>query len=114
MRGNEEMLRQALENVVRNALEWTPEGASVELALDTRGAQARFSVRDHAPGVPEDALEQIFLPFARVQAARDRASGGAGLGLAITARAVRLHGGEVRAENHPEGGLVVTLTLPLT
>lgn len=115
VQGNEELLRQALENVVRNALKWTPEGGAVEIALQ-RGAGAsqciRFVVRDHGPGVPEAALEQIFLPFARVQNARERTSGGAGLGLAITARAVQLHGGRVEAKNHPEGGLVVIVELP--
>lgn len=111
--GNPELLRQALENVVRNALSWTPEGSRVEIAL-RRGPNQRvqFVVRDHGPGVPEDALEQIFLPFARVQTARERTSGGAGLGLAITARAVQLHGGRVQAKNHSEGGLVITVELP--
>lgn len=115
VRGSEEILRQAVENVVRNAVRWTAEGTSVEVSLaevrgETRGA--RLEVRDHGPGVPAAALEEIFRPFSRVEAARERTSGGAGLGLAITERAVRLHGGRVRAKNAEGGGLVVTIELP--
>ena len=116
VRGNEEILRQAIENVVRNAIRFTPDGTSVEVSLvrDDRdgGRWARLEVRDHGPGVPEAALDEIFRPFARVESARERQSGGAGLGLAITERAVRLHGGQVRARNAEGGGLVVTIDLP--
>jgi hypothetical protein len=62
--------------------------------------------------VPEPALRTIFEPFFRVDEARDRLSGGAGLGLSITDRVIRAHGGTVRAHNHPDGGLVIELTLP--
>ncbi|NLC69745.1 MAG: hypothetical protein GX751_00125 [Desulfuromonadaceae bacterium] len=58
-------------------------------------------------------MEKIFQPFYRVAAARDRQSGGTGIGLAITERAVRLHGGSVKAANHPEGGLIVKIQLPM-
>ncbi|HZN12068.1 MAG TPA: ATP-binding protein, partial [Blastocatellia bacterium] len=66
----------------------------------------------HGPGVPPESLGEIFRPFYRVADARDRQSGGTGLGLTITERAVRVHGGSVSAENAPGGGLVVGLTLP--
>ena len=116
VRGNEEILGQAIENVIRNAIGFTPDGTSVEVSLarDDRdgGRWARLEVRDHGPGVPEEALDEIFRPFARVESARERQSGGAGLGLAITERAVRLHGGHVRARNAEGGGLVVTIDLP--
>jgi two-component system sensor histidine kinase CpxA len=69
-------------------------------------------VRDHGAGVPEEALAEIFRPFYRVDEARDREAGGVGLGLAIAERAVRLHGGEALAANAPDGGLVVTISLP--
>jgi two-component system, OmpR family, sensor histidine kinase CpxA len=69
-------------------------------------------VRDHGPGVPEGDLQRLFDPFYRVSEARDRDSGGFGLGLAIAARAVTLHGGMIRAENVPGGGLRVIITLP--
>ena len=70
-------------------------------------------VRDHGPGVPEDALEELFRPFYRVEEARDRLSGGSGLGLAIAERIIRLHGGTVKAVNARDQGLRVEIRLPL-
>lgn len=114
--GVPELLRRAVENVVRNAVRFTPEGSSVEVRLaraeDLPGRPARISVRDHGPGVPEESLKNLFEPFYRVAEARDRGSGGSGIGLAITRRAIRLHGGSVRAANVPGGGLAVVLELP--
>jgi two-component system sensor histidine kinase CpxA len=85
----------------------------VEVELRRDAQRALLTVRDHGPGVPEDALQGIFKPFYRVAGDRARQSGGTGLGLAITERAVALHGGSVLAENHAQSGLVVTLELPL-
>lgn len=116
LQGQEELLRRALDNVLRNAIRHAPEGSVISLALQRRsngGDEALISVRDRGPGVPEELLVQLFLPFFRVEEARDRQSGGTGLGLAITQRAVQLHGGQVAARNHPQGGLVVELHLPL-
>ena len=118
MNGVEELLRSAVENVVRNAVRFTPEGTAVEVALQRQnGARDRYaviSVRDHGKGVPEDALERIFRPFYRAEDARDRQSGGGtGLGLAITERAVRMHGGSVVATNAKDGGLSVEMRLKL-
>jgi signal transduction histidine kinase len=114
--GSQGMLRSAFENVVRNAIRYTAQGTEVEVSLGCRreggAAIAAVEVRDHGPGVPEAALGQLFRPFYRVADARDRLSGGTGVGLAITERAVRLHGGTVTAKNDPEGGLVVSITLP--
>jgi len=73
---------------------------------------ATVSIRDHGPGVPEEHLGTLFEPFARVADARERATGGAGLGLAITRRAVEIHGGTVSARNHPDGGLEISIRLP--
>jgi two-component system sensor histidine kinase CpxA len=70
-------------------------------------------IADSGPGVPEDSLDKLFRPFYRIDDARGRKTGGAGLGLAITERAVRLHGGTVKASNRPEGGLQVEIRLPL-
>lgn len=111
--GTAELLRRAVENVVRNAVRFTAEGTAVALHL-RRGSDggARIEVCDRGPGVPEAALAEVFRPFYRVADARDRGSGGAGLGLAIAERAVRLHGGAIRAENRSEGGLRVTIELP--
>lgn len=114
--GVPELLRRAIENVVRNAVRFTSEGSSVEVRLYRPEGMstpvARISVRDHGPGVPEEALGRIFEPFYRVADARDRRSGGTGIGLAITRRAVRLHGGSARAFNVPDGGLEIVLDLP--
>jgi signal transduction histidine kinase len=113
VRGSRELLQRAIENVVRNAVRFTDEGTDVEVALERRAERALLTVRDHGPGVPADALERIFKPFYRVAGDRARNSGGAGLGLAISERAVSLHGGRVQAQNHPSGGLVVTIELPV-
>jgi two-component system sensor histidine kinase CpxA len=118
IQGIEELLRSAVENVVRNAVRFTPEGTAVEVALQRQnGASDRFaviSVRDRGKGVPDEALEKIFRPFYRAEDARDRQSGGGtGLGLAITERAVRMHGGSVVAANAKDGGLSVEMRLKL-
>jgi signal transduction histidine kinase len=114
--GTEDLLRSAVENVVRNAVRYTAEGTQVEIALQARNGAADhaavITVRDHGHGVPEELIENIFRPFYRAEDARDRESGGSGLGLAITARAVRLHGGSVSAANAVDGGLEVTIRLP--
>src|SRR5215217_145224 len=108
--GVEELLRSAVENVVRNAVRYTPEGTAVEVALSRQNGHAVISVRDRGNGVPEESLEKIFRPFYRTEDARDRQSGGGtGLGLAITERAVRMHGGSVQAVNAIDGGLSVEM-----
>lgn len=116
-KGTEELLRSAVENVVRNAVRYTAEGTEVQVALRTQNGSgdgsAEISVRDFGHGVPEEAMEKIFHPFYRTEDARDRESGGSGLGLAITARAVRLHGGSVKAVNAKGGGLEVTIDIPI-
>jgi signal transduction histidine kinase len=111
--GNRELLRRAVENVIRNGVRYTDEGTTVEVLLDQdQQNHVVIRVRDHGPGVPEAMLEAIFQPFCRVEEARDRQSGGTGIGLAITARTVALHGGMVTAGNRPEGGLEVLIRLP--
>lgn len=112
--GNRELLRRAIENVVRNGLRYTSEGTAVEVLLEQgHQSHAVIHVKDRGPGVPEAMLEAIFNPFCRVEEARDRQSGGTGIGLAITAGAVALHGGRVTAINRQEGGLEITIRLPL-
>ncbi len=114
--GSPELLRRAIENVVRNAVQFTRAGTEVEVILrsatDKAPPRAVLEVRDHGPGVPAVELADIFRPFYRVADARERHTGGTGLGLAITAQAVRLHGGSVSANNAPEGGLLVRVELP--
>ncbi|MGH8144213.1 MAG: ATP-binding protein, partial [Steroidobacteraceae bacterium] len=111
--GDRELLFRALENVVRNAVIYSPHGSVVTLSYQQQGRQVVIDVTDQGPGVPPDLVERIFEPFFRVGKARDRASGGYGIGLAITARVAALHGGTVRARNVSSGGLQVEITLPL-
>jgi len=112
VQGSAELLRSAVENVIRNAIRYTAEGTAVEVALKWRLDTAVLTVKDHGPGVPEVELQHIFEPFYRVSEARERTSGGAGLGLSIAERTVKLHGGNIKAENQPDG-LIVTIELPL-
>jgi signal transduction histidine kinase len=117
VRGEASLLHSAVENVVRNAIRYTGEGTTVEIVLEkiesANGPEAVVKVSDRGCGVPLDALEKLFLPFYRIDDDRGRLTGGVGLGLAITERAVRFHGGRVSASNRPEGGLLVELHLPL-
>lgn len=110
--GSAELLRSAVENVVRNAVRYTATGSAVEVNLSRELDIATLTVRDHGPGVPEADLERIFEPFYRVSEARDRSSGGTGLGLSIADRTVKLHGGSISAKNAGDG-LQVTIRLPL-
>jgi two-component system sensor histidine kinase CpxA len=111
--GSPELLRSALENVVRNAIRYAEPGSEVGITMTCSGGKAVVAVRDHGPGVPESELQNLFRPFYRVADARERQTGGTGLGLAITERAVSLHGGTIRAMNAPDGGLIVEASLPL-
>jgi two-component system sensor histidine kinase CpxA len=117
VRGDASLLHSAIENVVRNAIRYTREGSTVEIQLEksnsATGSQAVVRVTDYGDGVPADALEKLFQPFYRLDDARGRQTGGVGLGLAITERAVRFHGGRVTAKNRAEGGLMVEIHLPL-
>ena len=110
VQGEAELLRRAIENVMRNAIRYAPPGTAVEVAAECNGTVA-VSVRDSGPGVPEEALDHIFDPFYRVESDRGRASGGVGLGLSIARRAVALHRGRIYARNM-QPGLMVTIELP--
>jgi two-component system sensor histidine kinase CpxA len=112
VQGSSELLRSAIENVIRNAIRYTAEGTAIEVSLVWRLNTALLRVRDYGPGVPESELQHIFEPFYRVSEARERTSGGAGLGLSIADRTIKLHGGAIRAEN-AKNGLIVTMELPL-
>jgi len=113
VRGSFELLRSGVENVVRNAIRYTPENTTVEVSLNWKLDTAVLTVRDYGPGVPETELQHIFEPFYRVSEARERASGGVGLGLSIAERTVKLHGGAIHAEN-AQNGLLIIIELPLT
>ena len=124
--GYAELLRSAIENVIRNVTRYTREKTEIEVLLQLEKAAptgsrstpaaaqtAIIRVRDYGPGVPDESLSKLFDPFYRVAEARDRQSGGVGLGLSIAQRAVRFHGGMIAATNAEDGGLLVEIRLPL-
>ncbi len=112
--GDRVLLRSAVENVIRNAIRHTPPGSEVTVSLVKESEQCVIRVRDAGPGVEASQLQIMFDPFTRTTEARERGSGGFGLGLAIARRAILIHGGDVSAQNHPAGGLEVSLRLPLS
>jgi len=107
-----ELLRSAIENVLRNAVRYSPDGGCVEVDLQQDAQSVHIHVRDRGPGVPAQELQRIFEPFHRVAESRDRGSGGEGIGLAITAQVMQAHGGSATARIRDGGGLEVTLRLP--
>jgi two-component system sensor histidine kinase CpxA len=110
--GNEANIASAVENVLRNALRFTPSGGIVVARLREAPECYEISVCDQGPGVPEEDLARIFEPFYRAGHGSPECAEGSGVGLAITANAQRQHGGTVRARNLPEGGLEVLLIFP--
>jgi two-component system sensor histidine kinase CpxA len=110
VQGDGELLRRAVENVIRNAIRHTPADTPVEVRLESNG-KVCITVRDYGPGVPDEFLPRIFDPFYRVDTDRNRLSGGVGLGLAIARRAIELHKGAIRARN-ASPGLLVEIELP--
>jgi len=112
VQGDAELLRRAVENVVRNSIRQSPVDGDVRVRMSREGDRAVIVVRDFGPGVPEEMLEAIFRPFFRVEHDRARVSGGVGLGLAIARRALHLHHGEMVARN-AEPGLEVTIGVAL-
>ena len=111
--GSEELLRSAIENVVRNAVRFTREATAVDVSIHRERNHALVRVRDHGPGVPDNMLTEIFLPFRRIQTTHGTSNDGSGLGLAIAQRAVAASGGKIVARNAPDGGLIVDIELPL-
>lgn len=111
-RGGEELLRQALENVIRNAVKYTDDGTAVKVDMYQSTDILVIRVVDCGPGVPEESLDKLFDPFYRVADARERTSGGTGIGLAIADRSIRIHGGTITAKNRTDKGLEVEIKLP--
>lgn len=116
-------LTSVFENLLRNALHYTSPDSQITVRLteyhhgknhsgDIQSGHFRIDIEDQGSGVPEDNLEDIFQPFYRTDEARDRTSGGYGLGLAIAQRTVALHRGSIKAKNHAAGGLIITVILP--
>ncbi len=108
-----ERIEQILHNLLQNAQRYTERNASIFIKLFRDGQMAILSVRDTGPGIPEETLGRIFDRFYRVAKGRERDKGGTGLGLSIARKLAEAHGGSLDAANHPEGGAVFTLRLPL-
>lgn len=106
-----ELVRRALENVLRNAIRFSPQGRGIDVELREAPPGVSIAVRDYGPGVPEHALERIFEAFFRVDESRDADRGGIGLGLSMAKRAVTLHGGTITARN-ASPGLIVLIEIP--
>lgn len=111
--GDDTRLRQAVGNLMRNALVHTPAETPIEVALATRDGVATMSVIDHGPGLKPDDAGRVFEPFYRADQSRSRDSGGAGLGLSIVAAVVDAHGGKVKVNDTPGGGATFEVELPL-
>lgn len=109
--GSEGLLRSAIENVLRNAARYTAQETSVNVTLRYDGERIILNVVDHGGGVPENELENLFRPFYRIGEARERTTGGIGLGLAIAEQAIKVHDGSITANNTADG-LSVTIELP--
>jgi two-component system OmpR family sensor kinase len=104
--GDAELIRRAVENVVRNAIRFSPDHGTIAITVTQYANEARIQIDDEGPGVTEDALHTLFDPFVK------GVNGGFGLGLAIAKRAVLAHGGNIRAENRSPTGLRVVISLP--
>ena len=106
------LLRSAIENIIRNALRYTPENQPIKVTLLPKEDEIHISIEDSGPGIPEEKLAHVFDPFFRVDDSRTQRTGGFGLGLAIAKRAILLHKGHIYAKNLSQGGLNVTLSFP--
>ena len=117
IRGDWELVYRAVENVVRNAIRYTNANTQVIIRVKDSSAEGiracSIEVSDCGPGIPDADLERIFRPFYRLDHARSSNTGGFGVGLAITERAVRLHGGTIRAINRPQGGTTIQMIFPV-
>jgi signal transduction histidine kinase len=109
LRGKPLALKRALGNLLDNALFY---GKRAEISVSTAPGSVTVSVRDHGPGVPEDALASLFDPYVRLEHGRDSNDSGMGLGLGIALRVVEAHGGKLELSNHPDGGLLAAVRLP--
>jgi two-component system sensor histidine kinase CpxA len=114
---DQDLLSSALSNVIINAIKYSPANSNIVIAMQNLTVKHQevvsISVNDSGSGVPESTIEQLFQPFYRVDEARDRNSGGIGLGLAIAQQAVLAHNGKISAKNNTNDGLTVTIILPI-
>lgn len=114
VRGDAELLRRALANLIRNAVRHAGQAGPIQVTAARDGEAVVLTVADSGPGVPEAELAKIFDPFYRLDASRDRSTGGAGLGLAIVKTCVETCGGTVTCRNRKPSGLEVNIRLAAT
>ena len=107
-----ERLGQLFTNLIENSLKYTDDGGRLEVRVETGKGEATITLEDSAPGIPQEDLARLFDRLYRVEGSRSRATGGAGLGLAISRNIVEAHGGSITAHASPLGGLGITVTLP--
>jgi len=112
--GQQELVARAVENILRNALRYTPDDGRVYLQVDEQKDSVMIRIEDEGEGVPEECLSRLFEPFYRVEASRNQQSGGYGIGMAIAEQAIRAQGGNINASNRKVGGLCVEISLPKT
>jgi heavy metal sensor kinase len=112
LNGDDEMLKRMLLNLLDNAVKYTKPGGQVDVALTSRNGTARITVSDNGIGIPPADQPRIFDRFYRVDKARSRALGGAGLGLSIARWIAEVHGGELSVESEPDRGSAFTVELP--
>jgi two-component system sensor histidine kinase BaeS len=110
--GDGDRLAQAFRNLLENSLRYTEAGGRLRIGVRAEAGRVAVEFEDSAPGVPADSLPRLFERFYRVEGSRNRAHGGAGLGLAIVRSIVEAHGGEISADASPLGGLAVKIALP--
>ena len=113
IKGNSALIERAFENIIRNALRFTPDNSVVEVSLEKIDGNAVVKIADHGPGVPEEEINKIFAPFYCINSDRNPQKGGIGLGLSIALRAIKVHNGTIKMSNRPEGGLLATIILPI-
>jgi two-component system OmpR family sensor kinase/two-component system sensor histidine kinase BaeS len=111
--GDPDRLAQVLNNLLGNSLRYTPDGGKIRVALELKDEMVELRLRDSGPGIPPEALPFIFDRFYRADRARSRAEGSTGLGLAISRQLILAHDGTIYVENHPQGGAVFIVRLPL-
>ena len=108
-----ERIEQILHNLIQNAIRFTPPGGVVQITLQTGQSWVTITVHDSGPGIPPESMPFVFERFYRADPARDRTEGTTGLGLSIARKLAEVHHGSLTAQNHPDGGALFTLKLPV-
>ncbi|MDO8826355.1 ATP-binding protein [Methylophaga sp.] len=109
--GRAELIHSAIENVLRNAIKYSPDNGVIQITIEKRSQQLQIDIEDQGPGIAQQDLQLIFQPFFRSR--ENQHQNGIGLGLTIAHRAIEIHGGEISAANRPEGGLRISIVLPV-